>query len=286
MYNQASLSIHRVKVLILVKTYPVLSKKYGELVCTAGLTSEGNWIRLYPLPFRLLCTDKQFKKYQWIEVDVQRKENDPRPESHRIVNVDTIKLLEKIDTSYDWRKRKEFIFKFLTIHTNISELISSANKDNTLSLALFKPKKIIDFIIEESEREWDIERQDQCYNALQQASLFDSEEEQERRQTFEIAKKIPYKFSYRFVDENDTECKLMIEDWELGQLYWNYVQYKGQPEDFALTKIKEKYFCKFLTLDTHFFLGTTKKYHGWAHNPFIIIGVFYPPKVNQSEFDF
>lgn len=27
----------RIRVLILVKTYPTLSRKYGELVCTAGM---------------------------------------------------------------------------------------------------------------------------------------------------------------------------------------------------------------------------------------------------------
>ena len=29
--------------------------------------------------------------------------------------------------------------------------------------------------------------------------------------------------------------------------------------------------------DLHFFLGTIKQYHYFSHNPFIIIGAFYPP---------
>jgi len=40
------------KVLITVKTYPTISGKYDELVCTAGFTKEGEWIRIYPIPFR------------------------------------------------------------------------------------------------------------------------------------------------------------------------------------------------------------------------------------------
>ncbi len=40
------------KVLITVKTYPTLSAKYDELVCTAGFREDGTWIRLYPVPFR------------------------------------------------------------------------------------------------------------------------------------------------------------------------------------------------------------------------------------------
>ncbi|MPM62092.1 hypothetical protein SDC9_108958 [bioreactor metagenome] len=42
------------KVLIAVKTYPTLSEKYDELVCTAGFLEDGSWIRLYPIPFRKL----------------------------------------------------------------------------------------------------------------------------------------------------------------------------------------------------------------------------------------
>lgn len=279
------MKIERVRVLILVKTYPVLSKKYGELVCTAGLTEDGKWIRLYPLPFRLLHAEKQFTKYQWIEVDVQKKEDDYRPESYRVVNVDTITLLNKIDTSNGWKERKRILFRSIRIFSNIHELIELAQKENTLSLALFKPKRIIDFVIEPSERTWDLEKEGKSYSAIQQGSLFDSEEERERRETFRIVKKIPYKFSYRFLDENEVECKLMIEDWELGQLYWKYVAHRKESEEVALNKIRQKYFDDFLSKDTFLYLGTTKQYHGWALNPFIVIGVFYPPKVCQLELE-
>jgi hypothetical protein len=50
----------RDKVLITVKTYPTLSRKHGELVCTAGVREDGSRVRLYPIPFRLLKTDLHF----------------------------------------------------------------------------------------------------------------------------------------------------------------------------------------------------------------------------------
>jgi len=53
----------RMKVLITVKAYPAISKKYNETVCTAGITEEGKWIRIYPIPFRQLEYDNQFRKY-------------------------------------------------------------------------------------------------------------------------------------------------------------------------------------------------------------------------------
>ena len=34
------------RVLIMVKTYPIPSDKYDELVCTAGVTESGEFIRL------------------------------------------------------------------------------------------------------------------------------------------------------------------------------------------------------------------------------------------------
>lgn len=62
----------RKRVYILVKTYPTISRKYAELVCTAGILEDGSWIRLYPIPFRLLEDDQKFPKYTWVEVDVER----------------------------------------------------------------------------------------------------------------------------------------------------------------------------------------------------------------------
>ena len=40
------------KVLNTVKTYPTISSKYDELVCTAGFREDGTWVRIYPIQFR------------------------------------------------------------------------------------------------------------------------------------------------------------------------------------------------------------------------------------------
>ena len=39
------------RILITVKTYPTISKKYEELVCTAGFLEDGSWIRVYPIQY-------------------------------------------------------------------------------------------------------------------------------------------------------------------------------------------------------------------------------------------
>src|SRR5689334_7137004 len=47
------------QVLIWGKTYPELSRRYSETVCTAGLRQDGTPIRLYPVPLRYLGQDNQ-----------------------------------------------------------------------------------------------------------------------------------------------------------------------------------------------------------------------------------
>ena len=76
------------RVLIAVKTYPTLSEKYDELVCTAGFLEDGTWIRIYPIPFRKLSYDKRYSKWQWIELDLVKNTSDFRKESFRPANID------------------------------------------------------------------------------------------------------------------------------------------------------------------------------------------------------
>ena len=65
----------RKKVLLTVTTYPLPSRSYDELVCTAGVLEDGSWIRIYPVPLSFLSGLKkagviQSTKYTWIELDL------------------------------------------------------------------------------------------------------------------------------------------------------------------------------------------------------------------------
>lgn len=57
----------RERILVTVKTYPTLSRKYGETVCTAGVREDGSWVRIYPVPFRRLEEKQQYSKFDWLE---------------------------------------------------------------------------------------------------------------------------------------------------------------------------------------------------------------------------
>jgi hypothetical protein len=56
------------QVLMIVKTYPTPSSKYGELTCTAGIRLRDNtWVRIYPYPFRTAKDDYQFEVIETFE---------------------------------------------------------------------------------------------------------------------------------------------------------------------------------------------------------------------------
>jgi hypothetical protein len=75
----------------------------------------------------------------------------------------------------------------------------------------------------------------------------------------------------------------MIEDWEIGMLYWRCLERSNGDERRANDLVKQKYFDDFcVKKDIHLFLGTTLQYHLRSPNPFVIIGVFVPPKLTES----
>ena len=78
---------------------------------------------------------------------------------------------------------------------------------------------------------------------------------------------------------------MMIGDWELGALYWNCLKGAEGNEQIACEKVKEKYFDVFRDRDLYLFLGTSRQFDGWAKNPFLVIGCFWPPISSPTLFE-
>ena len=51
------------RALIVVRTYPTPAKSGAEVSCTAAITDKGEWLRLFPVPWRYLPQDQRFRKY-------------------------------------------------------------------------------------------------------------------------------------------------------------------------------------------------------------------------------
>lgn len=265
------------RILITVKTYPTLSKKYGETVCTAAVREDGSWIRIYPIPFRRLDQEEQYKKFDWVECRLLRNSADPRPETFRPVDEAELRPVAHMDTSDNWRERRKLLLKTARVYTRLDELITEA-KANQTSLAVFKPSRILDFVWEEETKEWDPAKLREMRHLSQQHELFG---DNAWRETFKVIPKLPYSFSYKFEDAAGKRGKLQVLDWEAGQLYWNCLRRADGDEAEARRKVRQKYFDEFREKDLHFFVGTTQQWHFVAPNPWVIIGVFPIPHERQ-----
>jgi len=247
------------KALIVVRTYPAPATKGVEVSCTAAITEDGRWLRLFPVPYRFLDADKRFRKYQWIEARIA-KATDARPESHNI-DIDSIRILgEPLPSEAAWRARKAMVYPLKA--PSMCWLRAERDKHQAPTLGFFKPKQIKRLIIEPDSRTWTAAE----LARLRQFNLFGNTPTKE-------LEKLPYKFKYEFTCDAP-DCpghEMMCADWEMGQAYRNFYRQNGtawEPK-FRLrfeTEMIEKY-------DTHFFVGTVHQHP----NNWIIVGLFYPP---------
>jgi len=179
--------------------------------------------------------NQRYKKYQWIRLELIRYTADPRPESYKPVRYDKIELGGLVSTARAWHQRRKLILR--KVYTNFSHLINEAkNKKICTSLAVFKPTKIVKFIIDPVAREWDKRKLAFLKAKADQTNLFAHSDN-----PFEVVSKIPYKYSYEFVDDTGSLRTLMIIDWEIGQLYWNCLK-RTNNEAKACNDVKRKKF--------------------------------------------
>jgi hypothetical protein len=216
-----------------------------------------------------------------MELPLVKNESDPRPESYKVTDISRVQLIgEPVGTKQGWAERKQIIFGKNDVYSDLAALITKTN-NNELSIAIFKPTELLGFVVEKTEREWDQDSLEILKAKASQLSLFQTEDEVKKE--FLIVDKLPYKFSYRFKDCTGKESTLMIEDWEIGALFWNCLKQSEGNEDKAINLVRRKYLEEFSSKEIFLFLGTTRQFHGWAKNPFVIIGVFYPPASQQDS---
>lgn len=127
----------REKILLLVKAAPNWSKKYKTYeVCTAGVTEEGEWRRLYPFSESVM-REKNIRVWDWIEVDTEPPTNDNRSESRKI-DESSIEIVGRINKR---KNRRDLL-------NTISEPTLQVPLNEKRSLTVLKPE-IVRFNIEE-----------------------------------------------------------------------------------------------------------------------------------------
>lgn len=260
------------KVLILCKTYPSPSAKYSETSCVAGLTEQGELIRLFPVPFRLISDEQQFRKWQWVEARIEKSRNDHRPESHRVF-IDTINADSEPMQSgkKGWPLRMALLDKAPRFDS--FESMEQTRLATGLSLAVLKPSRIVSLEIKPAkESEWSAEELAKLARWQQQDDLFD---EDAATKDVKLLEKLPFDFYYHceFDAGGETHAKrIKLVDWEVGALYRNLRRQYG-PSGWE-APFRQKYEQELPSRDLLLMMGTVHRFP----DQWLGISVFTPPK--------
>jgi hypothetical protein len=256
------------RVLIVVKTYPTPAQKGVEVSCTAGVTPEREWIRLFPVPFRLLSEEQQFSRYQWIDAKVRRAKNDPRPESHNLDDA-SIKIVKSVPTPKGWGAREQILAPLR--RSSLCQIQREREEKGYPTLGLFRPARIKRLKIDEAEAPGWTPGQ----LAILRQPRLDFGGSTPRQQL----EKIPFEFRYEF-ECADPACNghaMMCTDWEMSQAFRSWRRAYGSNWE---EKFRERFEREMIERnDTSFFVGTM---HGHPNN-WIIVGLFYPPKPSGPD---
>jgi len=259
----------KLEVLITVKAYPNPSKNLGEAACIAGVSRQGKFVRLYPVPFRDLEGEQRFSKYQWIKVKASKPKSDKRPETFR----PDFSTIEAIPGVLSPTKRWAARYRFLKPVQAASMCdIQDAQKSDRTSLGFFRPKDIIDIETDHEESQTWTKAE---LAKLGQQDLFLTKE---RR----LLEKIPVSFSYRFRCEGcrtREPHRMKILDWELAEL-WRKDR-RAHDEAATIARVKHRFLDEMCAKvrDTHFFTGNMALHQ----SSFLVLGVFWPERDNQQH---
>lgn len=259
------------QILILCKTYPSPSGKYSETSCVAGMDERGNLIRLFPVPFRMVAKDQQFKKWQWISTKIRKASADHRPESHNIM-VDTIVGGPMVSTKREWDERRALISK-IPLFSSFQEIDAEQKADNT-SLALLKPTRITKLeIVAVSNPDWTDAELAKLVQEQKQGGLFD-----EGKPDVRALRKLPFDFYYHHecnTPAGPVKHRHKIVDWEAGALFWNCYSRYGDCWEVAFRKKME---AQLPTFDLMFLMGNIHRFQ----NQWLIVSLIYPPHQKQG----
>lgn len=245
----------------MVRTYPTPAKKGVEVSCTAAITAKGEWLRLFPIPYRFLDSEQRFHKYQWIEASVTRARNDPRPESFKLHGESPIRISSApLPTTNNWRARKDIVFPLRA--PSLCHLRRERDERGSPTLGLFRPRTIDRLVIEETDPNWSARQ----LAILRQEDLF-------RKKPITELEKVPYDFRYQFRCD-DAECtghNMICIDWEMGAAWRRWKDEYGSGWE---AKFRQRFEAEMVErYDTHFYVGTQHLHQG----TWIIVGLFYPP---------
>lgn len=196
------------RVVVLIKALPQPSRAYGETVCCAGVTAEGQWKRLYPVRFRHLQGNSSFKRWDWVRFNYRFPKQDRRSESCHVYEDSIL-----IDGQLPEPERSPLLSPIIT-----GSAEDAAEKRR--SLTLIRPRNTRFIAKRKSTSALDQERE--AYkSAARQTSIFDDD--------LAVLEPSPYDFRFKFEDNTGTH-EYKSGDWETHAMFWRWKNIHGEAE--------------------------------------------------------
>jgi hypothetical protein len=256
------------KVMIWAKTYPELSSRHRETVCTGGCLEDGTPIRLYPVPLRYLPHTEQYRLYDWIEVPLRRNPLDTRPESFRVARGTTPRVLHWVGRENGWEARSEIIDRKRDWHYGCLDELRIAQQTHGTSLGVLRVRQV-DAVEVVGRSDDDRRMHELKLRALKSGlDLFSPGSDVQKDLEF-----LPWRFRLKWRCDED-RCKghsASVLDWGLGEL----AQRDGP--DIAQRRLED--ISNLSVHDLRLFMGNIKS----RQHIFSIVGLWYPQIVKQAQ---
>lgn len=234
-----------IELMVNCKTYPAVSQKYVETVCTGGVDRDGTFVRLYPVPFRFLESGEQYKRWDVIRLQAYRDTKDQRPESWHLTSGSPIEIIDRITTD---KRRWEWMKK--TVHASADAM---AEKGLTNGCVEIEP---LELYWKPDNKEWTAGQ----LNVIQQGDLFASKEQLEG-----LADRVPWQFRLKYREKTtgrEDDGKVLA--WSLYQGV-RRVRDKCKDDEAAVETIAQKVRDSIFNSEktTFAILGTHSRFGHW-----------------------
>ncbi len=254
------------RVLIWGKTYPELSSRYVETVCTGALREDGTPVRLYPVPLRYLASGQQYRLYDWVDVPAQKSTSDPRPESYKVVS-ERIDRVAHLDTDRGtWRSRRELVFRDPSWHFPSMEALKRAENETGRSLGLVTPGDILDVRLVKRPPEAQAEYEAKMLEIQSQQDVFRAEYKELEFLPFDI------QLAWRCGDH----CACARNPHRMKVLDWGLLEL-GRREGWTTARDRLADISTLARHDFKLFMGNFRLHP----KTFGVIGLWYPKRPKQ-----
>lgn len=245
----------RDRVLILVKALPHVGLRYGETVCCAGLTAQGDWRRQYPVNFRRL--EGGFGRWDWVEYDWRRPGGDDRRTESRRVQQESIRVVGKMPE----KDRPRFLDDVIVPSCEVA-------LERGQTLALIRPISPRFSWQLKSEKQLTAERA--AYKrAASQLSMFDAE--------LAALDPCPYAFRFDYRTSDGRTHTATCDDWETAATF--YKRSRGRGAVHALESMARTFNVDYAAKGMCFAMGT----HSRFPKTWLLVGVVRVDEVHQAS---